>query len=61
MVLCPALAPVTINMYQCQKQLFVGGEILYSKEGTTQRDPLAMAIYAIAITPLIWKCDRTIP
>ena len=52
-MLCPAIAPYVINTYRSCAHLFVGGEVLYSKEGTTQGDPLAMAIYAIAIRPLI--------
>ena len=36
--------------YQEDPQLFVDGSTLYSKEGI---DPLAMALYAIQITPLI--------
>ena len=52
-VLCPSLAPVVINTYREDVELFVGGETIYSSEGTTQGDPLAMAIYSIAITPLI--------
>ena len=52
-VLCPSLAPVVINTYRTDADLFVGRETIKSKEGTTQGDPLAMAIYSVAITPLI--------
>ena len=52
-VLCPALGPVVTNTYRSDTDLFVGGESLMSTEGTTQGDPLAMAIYAVAISPLI--------
>lgn len=53
LVLCPALAPVLVNTYRSDIPLFVGGEVLLSREGTTQGDPLAMAMYAIATIPLI--------
>ena len=42
---CPPLAKVLINTYRHDPQLFVDGETLFSKEGTTQGDPLAMAMY----------------
>ena len=50
---CPSLAPVLINTYRSPSCLFVGGLCLLSKEGTTQGDPLAMAMYAIGTKPLI--------
>ena len=34
------------NPYREDPQLFIDGSTLYLKEGTTQRDPLAMAMYA---------------
>ena len=53
-IICPSLAQILTNTYGNPVRLFVagGGEIA-STEGTTQGDPLAMAMYAIAITPLI--------
>ena len=53
-VTCPPLAQILINTYRAPIRLIVtwSGEIA-STEGTTQGDPLAMAMYALAITPLI--------
>ena len=51
--LCPALSTVLINTYREDIPLFIGGKTLLSQEGTTQGDPLAMAMYALAVTPLI--------
>ena len=50
---CPAILPVLANTYRQPSFLFVGGEVLISKEGTTQGDPLAMPMYAIATVPLL--------
>ncbi len=52
-VLCPTLAPFLINIYRTDAALFVAGDVIHSREGTTQGDPLAMAMFAIAIRPLI--------
>ena len=43
--LCPSLATILINSYRAPTELFVDGDVLYSSEGTTQGDPLAMPIY----------------
>ena len=52
---CPAILPVLANTYRQPSFLFVGGEVLISKEGTTQGDPLAMPMYALATVPLLTK------
>ena len=48
--LLPSLA---INTYRAPSELYVHGDILLSREGTTQGDPLAMPMYALATIPLI--------
>ena len=58
--LCPLFATPVINIYRQKIDLFVGGEVLESKEGTTQGDPLAMAIYAIATVPLIKRLSQKV-
>ena len=54
---CPALSHILINTYRNNSQLFVDGQCILSKEGTTQGDPLAMAMYAIGTQPLIRTLD----
>ena len=50
---CPVLAPILTNTYRQDAFLFTGGNTILSCEGTTQGDPLAMAMYAIGTLPLI--------
>ena len=45
---CPTIAALLINTYKGAAELFVDSETLYSHEGTTQGDPLAMAFDALA-------------
>ena len=55
--LCPPLATALINTYRRDAELFVDGKTLYSQEGTTQGDPLAMPMYSLATLPLIEKVN----
>ena len=53
-ILCPAISTFVTNCYTTPARLFViGGTEIRFNEGTTQEDPVVMAIYAIGITPLI--------
>ena len=55
-VLCPPLATILANTYQAPIRLIINGNgEIASNEGTTQGDPLGMAMYAIGIRPLIMK------
>ena len=51
--LCPEFSTTIVNTYRSPSRLFVGGETILSCEGTTQGDPLAMAMYALGTVPLI--------
>ena len=55
--LCPAIATILINTYCDSAQLFVDGCTLFSQEGATQGDTLAMSMYAIATLPLIHRLN----
>ena len=50
---CPGISTILINTYRDPTDLFINGEALLSQEGTTQGDPLAMPMYAMATVPLI--------
>ncbi len=57
--LCPSLATILINIYRDATELFVDGLVLFSEEGTTQGDPLAMPMYALATIPLVKRLSNT--
>ena len=58
-VLCPVMSIILQNIYGGTSDLYVGGEILASDEGTTQGDPLAMSMYTVGIMPLIHELQPT--
>ena len=63
-ILCPALSTVLRNTYSATVRLFVVGEgEIPSTEGTTQGDPLTMAMYALEVicVPLIRQLCAAIP
>ena len=46
----PSLSKILSNTYQEDIQLFIDWELCFLREGTTQGDPYAMTMYAIAIS-----------
>ena len=54
---CPSLATVLINTYRQDPEFYIEGETILSMEGTTQGDPLAMAMFALAMVPLVDKAS----
>ena len=52
-IICPSLNNALRNSYESPSLLFVNGKTILSQERTTQSDPLAMAMYGVALLPLI--------
>ena len=55
--LYPSLGRLLITTYQSHSSLFIDGDCILSKEGTTQGDPLAISIFAVASIPLVRELD----
>ena len=58
--LCPSISTMLINTYRAPTELYIDGEVIFSREGTTQGDPLAMPMYAIATIPLIRSLPESV-
>ena len=53
-IICPILATFVNNCYASDSRLFIaGGGEIKSREGTAQRDLVAMSTYAIATIPML--------
>ena len=54
---CPVMKHVLVNFYRTASRIFMNGDQtsyeLLSQEGTTQGCPLAMAMYALSLVPLL--------
>ena len=52
--ICPILYVFAYNCYAVHAKLFVvGGITMFSQEGTTQGDPISMALYGIGLLPFL--------
>ncbi len=60
MRLCPSIATILINTYRNPSELFVDGSTIWSQEGNTQGDLLAIPMYALATIPLIQKLSTEV-
>ena len=56
--LYPPLSKILINTYREDVQLYADRETILLQEGTTQGDPLAMAMYGRAVNPLIHRLKQ---
>ena len=57
--ICPSMATILTNMYRANASLFIQDETVLSREGVMQGDPMAMAMFALGIAPLIEKLKGT--
>ena len=53
--LWPSFTSISINCCRSDVPLYIDGETVFSQEGTTQGEPLAMPLYALGVVPLISK------
>ena len=56
--LCPSFERLVTNTYRYDCSLFIDGDCIFSREGTTQEDSLAMSMFAVATVPLIQQLNE---
>ena len=54
----PSFERLVTNTYRFDCSLFIDGDCIFSCEGTTQGDPLAMSMFAVATVPLIQQLNE---
>ena len=60
--ICPSLYQILLNTYRAPIRCIICGDgEITSSQGTTQGDPLAMAMYALAVWPVIGKLKSDAP
>ena len=60
--ICPPFSTVLINTYRTPARLIIlGGGEIFSNEGTTQGDTLAMAFYGLCTNPILQSSKQKIP
>ena len=51
--ICPAVSFFVQNSFSVPSDLYVAGKTVQSLEGTPEGDPIAMAMYGVALLPLL--------
>ena len=56
---CPVFSTILINTYRFPAPLYVDGDVIYSNEGTTQGDALAICLFTPCLQYLLFVDYRT--
>lgn len=58
--ICPPFSTLFMHIYRKPAPLYVNGDVIYTNEGTTHGDPLAIPFYALATLPLVNKLSKKV-